>query len=83
MLINQPSGNVFGLSLNVGMGWAADQLGGAQVLILSTQGGTRADDGTPVALGFHTGHWEVGLLVAEAARELKARGSSSVQRSCH
>ena len=26
----------------------------------------------PIALGFHTGHWEVGLLVAEAARELKA-----------
>jgi putative YjhG/YagF family dehydratase len=75
MLINQPSGNVFGLSLNVGMGWAADQLGGAQVLILSTQGGTRADDGTPIALGFHTGHWEVGLLVAEAARELKAAGA--------
>lgn len=75
MLINQPSGNVFGLSLNVGMGWAADQLGGPQVLILSTQGGTRADDGTPIALGFHTGHWEVGLLVAEAARELKASGA--------
>ena len=72
MLINQPSGNVFGLSLNVGMGWAADQLGGPQVLILSTHGGTRAEDGTPIALGFHTGHWEVGLLVAEAARELKA-----------
>jgi len=75
MLINQPSGNVFGLSLNVGMGWAADQLGGPQVLILSTHGGTRAEDGTPIALGFHTGHWEVGLLVAEAARELKASGA--------
>ena len=75
MLINQPSGNVFGLSLNVGMGWAPDKLGGAQVLILSTHGGTRADDGTPIALGFHTGHWEVGLLVAEAARELKALGA--------
>jgi len=75
MLINQPSGNVFGLSLNVGMGWAADQLGGPQVLILSTHGGTRADDGTPIALGFHTGHWEVGLLVAEAAREFKAQGA--------
>ena len=75
MLIDQPSGNVFGLSLNVGMGWAPDKLGGAQVLILSTHGGTRADDGTPIALGFHTGHWEVGLLVAEAARELKALGA--------
>jgi putative YjhG/YagF family dehydratase len=75
MLINQPSGNVFGLSLNVGMGWAADKLGGPQILILSTHGGLRAEDGTPVALGFHTGHWEVGLLVAEAAREFKALGA--------
>jgi xylonate dehydratase len=75
MLLNQPSGNLFGLSLNVGMGWPADQLRGVEVLILSTHGGTRADDGTPIALGFHTGHWEVGLLVAEAARELKAQGA--------
>lgn len=75
MLLNQPSGNLFGLSLNVGMGWAADQLGGPEVLILSTHGGVRAPDGTPIALGFHTGHWEVGLLVAEAARELKSLGA--------
>ena len=75
MLINQPSGNVFGLSLNVGMGWAADKLSGLDVLILSTHGGVRAEDGSPIALGYHTGHWEVGLLVAEAARELKALGA--------
>ncbi|HEY1462840.1 MAG TPA: YjhG/YagF family D-xylonate dehydratase [Terriglobales bacterium] len=74
MLMNQPSGNIFGMSLNVGMGWPASQLTGAEILILSTHGGTRADDGTPIALGFHTGHWEVGLLVGEAARELKALG---------
>jgi xylonate dehydratase len=75
MLLNQPSGNIFGLSLNVGMGWPANQLLGPEVLILSTHGGLRAEDGTPVALGFHTGHWEVGLLVGEAARELKALGA--------
>ena len=75
MLLNQPSGNLFGLSLNVGMGWAANQLSGPEVLILSTHGGLRAEDGTPIALGFHTGHWEVGLLVAEAARELKSLGA--------
>jgi putative YjhG/YagF family dehydratase len=75
MLLNQPSGNLFGLSLNVGMGWAANQLLGPEVLILSTHGGLRAEDGTPIALGYHTGHWEVGLLVAEAARELKALGA--------
>ena len=75
VLLHQPSGNLFGLSMNVGMGWAADQLLGPEVLILSTHGGTRAEDGTPIALGFHTGHWEVGLLVAEAARELKSLGA--------
>jgi putative YjhG/YagF family dehydratase len=75
VLLHQPSGNLFGLSMNVGMGWAADQLLGPEILILSTHGGTRADDGTPIALGFHTGHWEVGLLVAEAARELKSLGA--------
>ena len=37
-------------------------------------GGVRADDGTPVALGYHTGHWEVGLLVREAAAEFDRLG---------
>ena len=71
MLLTQPSGNLFGLSMNVGMGWEPQRLGGPEVLILSTHGGLRAEDGKPIALGFHTGHWEVGLLVAEAARALK------------
>ncbi len=75
MLLQQPSGNLFGLSMNAGMGWSPDKLGGPEVLILSTHGGLRADDGTPIALGFHTGHWEVGLLVGEAARELKSVGA--------
>ena len=72
MLLAQPSGNLFGLSQNVGMGWDPAHVLGPEVLILSTHGGLRAEDGTPIALGFHTGHWEVGALVAEAARELKA-----------
>ena len=54
------------------MGWEAARLLDPEFLILSTHGGLRAEDGRPIALGFHTGHWEVGLLVAEAARELKA-----------
>src|SRR4030095_14254594 len=45
-----------------------------EFLILSTSGGLRADDGTPIALGYHTGHWEVGLLMHAAARELKQLG---------
>jgi xylonate dehydratase len=72
MLLTQPSGNLFGLSQNAGMGWEAGRLLDPEFLILSTHGGLRAEDGRPIALGFHTGHWEVGLLVAEAARELKA-----------
>ncbi len=72
MLLTQPSGDLFGLTQNAGMGWETQRLLDPEFLILSTHGGLRAEDGTPVALGFHTGHWEVGLLVAEAARELKA-----------
>lgn len=72
MLLTQPSGNLFGLSMNVGMGWEPAHVLDPQILILSTHGGLRAADGKPIALGFHTGHWEVGALVAEAARELKS-----------
>jgi len=54
------------------MGWDPTRLLDPEFLILSTHGGLRADNGEAIALGFHTGHWEVGLLVAEAARELKA-----------
>ena len=72
MLLTEPSGNLFGLTQNAGMGWAPERLLDPEFLILSTHGGLRAENGEPIALGFHTGHWEVGLLVAEAARELKA-----------
>ena len=71
MLLTEPSGNLFGLSQNAGMGWDPNRLLDPEFLILSTHGGLRAENGEPIALGFHTGHWEVGLLVAEAARELK------------
>jgi len=71
MLETEPSGNLFGLSQNAGMGWDPRRLLDPEFLILSTHGGVRAPDGRPIALGFHTGHWEVGLLVAEAARELR------------
>jgi putative YjhG/YagF family dehydratase len=73
MLRDRPSGDLFGLSQNAGMGWRASDVGRTPFLILSTQGGVRAPDGTPVALGYHTGHWEIGLLVEAAAREM-ARG---------
>ncbi len=82
MLIEQPSGNLFGWSQNAGMGWASNAMRGQQVLILSTHGGLRAEDGSPIALGYHTGHWEVGLLVAEAARELKSHGAIPFAGAC-
>jgi putative YjhG/YagF family dehydratase len=73
MLSNWSSGDLFGLSQDAGMGWTPSELGRKEFLILSTSGGIRADDGTPVALGYHTGHWEVGLLVRAAAAEFKKR----------
>ena len=82
MLRNWSSGDLFGLSQNAGMGWSPAEMLGPQFLILSTQGGLRAPDGSPVALGYHTGHWEVGLLVAAAARELKAGGSVPFAAYC-
>src|SRR6267142_4071406 len=71
MLLKSPSGDLFGLTQNAGMGWAPPEVGRKQFLILSTQGGLRAADGKPLALGYHTGHWEIGLLAAEAAEEFR------------
>jgi xylonate dehydratase len=82
MLRDWPSGDLFGLSQNAGMGWPPQEMLGPQMLILSTQGGVRAEDGTPIALGYHTGHWEVGLLVQEAARTLKRAGAVPFAAYC-
>src|SRR3954447_5823352 len=82
LLRHSPSGDLFGLTQNVGMGWDPKSLGGSDVLILSTLGGLRADDGTPVALGMHTGHWELGLLVREAALTLRRAGLTPFSVYC-
>ena len=82
MLLHRPSGDLFGLTQNAGMGWDPAKLGGKEVLILSTHGGIRAPDGTPIALGYHTGHWEVGLLMEEAARELARHGAVPFAGMC-
>src|SRR6266852_1814332 len=58
LLRNAPSGDLFGWSQDVGMGWKPAELGRKEFLILSTSGGLRADDGSPIALGYHSGHWE-------------------------
>jgi len=75
LLRDRPSGDVFGLTQNAGMGWKAAELSRKQFLILSTQGGLRAPDGQPIALGYHTGHWEISRLVEAAAREFSALGT--------
>jgi xylonate dehydratase len=73
-LVRRPSGDLFGWTQDVGMGLPAQELGRPEVLVLATSGGVRAPDGQPIALGYHTGHWEIGLLVEEAARALRAGG---------
>ncbi len=75
MLRQWPSGDLFGLSQNVGMGWHASEVLADPVLILSTQGGMRDGDGTPIALGYHTGHWEISRLVGLAATALRDLGA--------
>src|SRR5438128_3274102 len=73
MLIEWPSGDVFGLTQNAGMGWDPRELGRPQFLMLGTNGGIRGPDGRPIALGYHTGHWEIGLLMQAAAEEFRAQ----------
>ena len=82
MLRSRPSGDLFGWSQNAGMGWNPSALGGKEFLMLSTHGGIRAPDGSPIALGYHTGHWEVGLLVEEAAAVFKAAGAIPFAAAC-
>src|SRR6187399_1840008 len=82
MLREWPSGDLFGLSQSVGMGWTASEVARPSYLILSTQGGMRAPDGSPIALGYHTGHWEIGLLVEAAARELRRLGMVPFAAAC-
>ena len=78
MLLNEASGNLFAMTQNVAMGWHPEEVNREQYVILSTQGGLRAEDGSAVALGYHTGHWEIGLLVREAAEDNPRPGCHSL-----
>ncbi|MBL69838.1 MAG: YjhG/YagF family D-xylonate dehydratase [Verrucomicrobiales bacterium] len=82
MLRNEPSGNLFGLTQSAGMGWDPAKLTGDAYLILNTHGGVRAEDGRPVALGYHTGHWEIGLLVQAAAETFREDGCVPYAAHC-
>lgn len=81
-LKDSPSGNVFGWTQNTGMGWDPSKIGRPEFLMLSTSGGIRKPDGTPTALGFHTGHWEVGLLMEEAAKVFTEHGGIPFAAFC-
>ena len=82
MLLNEPSGNLFAWTQNAGMGWEPSDLNRPNYLIMSTLGGLRGEDGTPLALGYHTGHWELGLLVREAAQTLRDQGALPFAAYC-
>ena len=82
MLRTWACGDLFGLTQNAGMGWPLKEMLGPQCLILGTLGGIRAPDGKPVALGFHTGHFEVGLLMQAAAQQVKALGGVPFASYC-
>ena len=83
MLRTSPSGDLFGLTQNAGMGWDPREATRTPYLILSTQGGLRGDDGQPIALGYHTGHWEVGLLVRAAAEAIRDAVGPAVRGLLH
>lgn len=82
MLRQWPSGDLFGLTQNAGMGWDPQQMAGPQFLLLSTLGGMRSEDGQPIALGYHTGHWEVGLQVRAAAEVVTRAGGIPFAAYC-
>lgn len=67
MLIERPSGDIFGMTMNVGMGWQPEKLIGPEVLLISTLGGSRAEDGKPTALALHQGHYELDRQLKAAA----------------
>jgi xylonate dehydratase len=82
LLKHAPSGDLFGMTQDAGMGWKPAATNADHYLILSTLGGLRADDGHPIALGYHSGHWEIGLQVKEAALTLKQQGVTPFAGYC-
>ena len=79
---SKPSGDIFGMTQSAGMGWKASELGRDHYLVLSTQGGLRAPDGQPIALGFHTGHWEIALQAQTASERLRELGGVPFAAYC-
>lgn len=82
MLRDRPSGYAFGMTEDAGMGWEPAALAGPQFVILSNLGGLRAADGKPIALGYHTGHYELGLAVEAAAGQIRQLGGIPYAAYC-
>ena len=53
------------------MGWKPRRLGANSSSSSALRAGCARRDGKPIALGYHTGHWEIGLLVQAAAEEFR------------
>lgn len=81
-LLDRPSGDLFGMTESAGMGWDPAALAGPHYLMLSTLGGLRAEDGRPIALGYHTGHFELGMAMAAAAGEFARAGAVPLAGHC-
>lgn len=75
LLRDAPSGDLFGMTMNAGMGWNPEHLNRDGVMIIATKGGAVDADGSPVALGLHTGHYQLGELVEAAAGEIAQLGA--------
>lgn len=66
LLRESPSGNLFGMTVNAGMGWDPSKLANGDVMLISTQGGIKTAERT-VAVGLHNGHFELSDLMTDAA----------------
>ncbi|UCD53483.1 MAG: YjhG/YagF family D-xylonate dehydratase [Phycisphaerales bacterium] len=82
LLAQAPSGDLFGFVQSAGMGWEPARILADAYLLLSHQGGIRSSDGKPIALGYHTGQFELGLLMAAAAQELRELGGMPFAAFC-
>ncbi len=76
LLRYSPSGNIFGMTINAGMGWEPDKLGNDKdVLIVSTRGGMKDEQGKTLAVGLHNGHFALDIQVGEAAKAFSEAGA--------
>ncbi len=71
---NKPSGDIFGKIQDAGMKWNHESVNQPEFLIMSTAGGLKNGDET-LALGMHSGHFELGDAAKVAANAFKMRSS--------